>query len=615
MRHSINYLGAEAMPVTTEETSNTSEARTKHSFMPKDEIPRYDQATYDKKKRSGASYTPCGLAEFVAKQIVENIKLEKAARVRVLDPAVGDGELLLAICRALEDAGHNNIEIHGYDTDDEALGFAESRIRAVDEHINVRFEHQDFLSYVLENFCGDSGQTELFNAELADHFDVVIANPPYVRTQLLGADKAKKLAEQFSLSGRVDLYHAFILAIGSVLHEGGMLGIIVSNRFMTTKSGASVRECFALSYELLHVWDMGDTKLFDEAVLPAVIVGRRTKGAISNKNVPFTRTYKTECGKQGSTFDTVLTPLEQGYHGTVQIDGICFEITQGCLDQGKARSEVWRISTPTSEKWLRTVAEHQYCDFRSIGKIRVGVKTTADKVFIRKKWNDLPEEVQPEQEVLLPLITHKQARRWKGLSAKEQPRILYTHTLIGGKRRPIEITKYPKAANYLEAHRETLEKRKYVIDAGRQWYEIWVPHDPSAWKRPKLVFRDIAEHSTFFLDLDGSVINGDCYWMVANEKTNEDMLWLALAVANSTFILKYYDEKFHNKLYANRRRFMTQYVEQFPIPDPSSACGRDLVEKAKKAYKLVESGNEESLSTLENEIDEMVWEAFGLVKE
>ena len=38
---------------------------------------------------------------------------------------------------------------------------------------------------------------------------------------------------------------------------------------------------------------------------------------------------------------------------------------------------------------------------------------------------------------------------------------------------------------------------------------------------------------------------------------------LLLAVANSSFITKFYDIAFHNKLYAGRRRFMTQYVKKF----------------------------------------------------
>src|SRR5256885_12094823 len=50
------------------------------------------------------------------------------------------------------------------------------------------------------------------------------------------------------------------------------------------------------------------------------------------------------------------------------------------------------------------------------------------------------------------------------------------------------------SSDLLERHREALEARRYVVEAGRQWYELWVPQDPAAWEAPKLVFRDISEH-------------------------------------------------------------------------------------------------------------------------
>ena len=84
-----------------------------------------------------------------------------------------------------------------------------------------------------------------------------------------------------------------------------------------------------------------------------------------------------------------------------------------------------------------------------------------------------------------------------------------------------------------------------MIDAGRQWYEIWVPQDPAAWSRPKLVFPDISAAPVFWIDATGSVVNGDCYWLALEPGRNEDLLWLALAVGNSQFALEFYDRRFN----------------------------------------------------------------------
>ena len=88
-----------------------------------------------------------------------------------------------------------------------------------------------------------------------------------------------------------------------------------------------------------------------------------------------------------------------------------------------------------------------------------------------------------------------------------------------------------------------------------------------------------------------------------------DLLWLAAAVGNSTFIEHFYDHRFHNKLYAGRRRFITQYVERFPLPDPYSESGRAIVAKVRRIHRCLPSPEAHGL---QKELDAMVWEAFGL---
>ena len=80
-------------------------------------------------------------------------------------------------------------------------------------------------------------------------------------------------------------------------------------------------------------------------------------------------------------------------------------------------------------------------------------------------------------------------------------------------------------------------------------------HSPEQWQKRKIVFRDISEHPQFWLAKSGEVVNGDCYWFDFKDNITEEVILLILAIANSTFIEKYYDLKFNNKLYSGRRRF------------------------------------------------------------
>lgn len=564
------------------------------------ERPRY--ADVAASKAHGTTYTPKALADFVAQEVTRRAASPTDGRqIRVLDPAVGDGELLVSLLDHLDQLASRAITVHGFETDYRALLLARERLAAQFPAVPVRFEHGSFLSSVLDRFdCGEG----LFTTTDALQYDIVVANPPYVRTQVLGATQAQTLASQFGLSGRVDLYHAFVLGISRVLDDNGLAGIIVSNRFMSTKSGASVRAALAERFDVLHAWDLGDTKLFQAAVLPAVLlVQGRSK---TKRNTPFTSIYETR--REPTT--TAADPIEALTRtGVVAVpDGRRFLVRQGTLDTGDGSTGVWRVATKTADAWLAKVEHHRWCSFGDVGRVRVGVKTCADRVFVRNDWHTIDRP-----ELLRPLTTHHVAQQYRALPTSRPREILYPHETVQGRRRAVDLTQYPVSYAYLEGHRSILEQRVYVVKAGRAWYELWVPQDPGAWPKPKLVFRDIAEKPAFWLDMTGSVVNGDCYWLTVDMHVDgvgpNDILWIAAAVGNSTLMEQYYDYRFNNRLYAGRRRYATQYVSKFPLPNPVGTLGRAIVVKAKEVFETLLHCQARKAA---DELDSMVWEAFGL---
>lgn len=540
-------------------------------------------AEVSERKASGATYTPPDIAAYLSAQLLDVARpiLERDT-IKILDPAIGDGALALALVNALTHVSSAHISVSGFETNPTAAAAARVALKSTFSKASVDIKERNFLTE-------DSGR-----------FDLAIANPPYVRTQILGAEDAGHLATRFGLEGRVDLYQAFTIALIEHLVPGGALALITSNRFLTTKGAEAFRNAIHDRLRISRVWDLGDTKIFDAAVLPAMLVGWRRRGPVEENEKPlFTSVYERK-NAVGASCSSLVAALEQ--HGEVCVGERTFRVQQGHLRV--RRGEVWRISSTGLDNWLATVHSKTWRRLGEIGKIRVGVKTTADKVFTRSDWSTMGVSTP---ELLRPLITHHIADRFRARASEKQ--ILYPHLSIGGRREVADLTLYPRAAAYLETHRKTLEARKYLIDAGRKWYEIWVPQEPSLWARSKLVFRDIVEKPTFWIDSSGGVVNGDCYWMVTNDPKNEAILWLAVAVTNSTFIEAFYDHCFNNKLYAGRRRFMSQYVEEFPLPDPGTKAGKELIALAKRRY---DSADMKDQAQLERQIDTLVWTTFGI---
>lgn len=555
----------------------------------------------ESRKKEGAHYTPEVISNFISTKIISNFKLKD--NIKIVDPAIGDGELLISLIQHLHSNSIVNIEVYGFDINKKSIEIAKLRLLELFPNLKLNLLNEDFLNVCLEK-NNSLNTLNLFDNRDIPSFDLLIANPPYIRTQNLKEEQSKILSENFGLKGRLDIYQAFLIAMHSIIKPDGVAGVIVSNRFLTTKGASRFREILYDKYNIKGIWDLGDTKVFEAAVLPAVMVltPSTTKKPYP---IPFSSVYMTNENNISDKIHTVNNQVEAlKYNGIVSSKNGFLIVKNGELKFDERSSDLWRLEDDETKVWLNKVAYNTWCTFKDIGKIRVGVKTTADNVFIRSNW-DL--EVGYKPELLKPLTTHHNAGRFH-CNGTDKKHILYTHTYRNKKRKVINLDKFPLSKKYLETHKEQLSGREYLIKAKREWYEIWVPQNPNLWNDNKIIFRDISKQPMFWFDDSGSVVNGDCYWMLnENDKMPKDILWLILAIANSKFIEKFYDNKFQNKLYSNRRRYISQYVEQFPVPNPTLQESKDLISLSKQCFN---EKDQEIQNDLENKINKLVWKIF-----
>ncbi len=537
-----------------------------------------------KEKENGIVYTPPDMANYMADEMIKYGHVNAIDIIEVLDPAVGKGELLVSMINELKAHYSNQIRIVGYETDSEVCRETEKRLKSLFPDVQVCIRNEDFLKAVEDNTTGQ--------------YDFVIANPPYIRTQIMGSNRAQEIAEKLSLSGRIDIYYAFLVYTKKALKETGVSGYITSNKFLTIKSGCSVRNYILANYKIHQITDLGDTKLFSASVLPCILIF--SKGVTTDRNeVKFTSVYETTelCEKNiKGVFEAIydkgvfITPNNKKY-----------KFQQGIL-QSVETDALWNLLSDEIQEWLMRVDQKTWMRFSDLGKIRVGIKTTADNVFIGSEWTGKNAEL----EWLRPLITHRNASQI--LPNNNEPwKVLYTHTYVDGKKQVLDINEAPMTKEYLMRHYEQLAGRQYVIKAKRQWYEIWVPQNPKSWEHRKIVFRDISEEPQFWLDNSKAVVNGDCYWIDISPDIFDDVIYLALAIANSKFIKKYYDIKFNTKLYSGKRRYMTQYVEQFPIPHCDTEVAHKVIELVKN---IVAENNYKSVPGHKKALDDLVDQLF-----
>jgi len=571
----------------------------------------------DARKRHGVHYTPPELARFLADRVVQALRpgLDLVGEpIRVLDPACGDGALLAAAGARLRAAGHRGIELVGLDRDPAAVAAARRRLAATDP------EPGSGAAREAGSFVALRVRDALYG-ELAGGFHAVITNPPYVRTQLLGPATVAELARRFGLHGRVDLMHVFVALAAEQLTPGGVLGLLCSNRFLCTQAGGNVRRLLAERFRVREVYDLGDSKPFPAAVLPAVVIGTavprptatpqpthpppRFVSVYQRPEPPEPSEPSSHAGQPDPSDRRFYTDLCAGADTVTHRAGRSFAVTVGTLGVEPSPAHRWRLDSAPGTRWAERVRRATWRTFGEVTRIRVGIKTTADRVFVRDDWDRLPPDLRPEDELLLPLLTHRTVRAWRGPDTPAT-RVLYPYDRRQASRRPVLLAEYPRAQAYLERHRDRLAARDYLAKAGREWFEIWVPQRPAGWAAPKIVFPDISVDPRFSVDRSGAVVNGDCYWISSAELPGDDLGYLLVGVANSTLAVRFYDLMCANRLYSGRRRWMTQYVNLLPLPDPGSRRSAEVVRYAKKLCGTSENPDPQ----LVRQLDELVQNAF-----
>jgi N-6 DNA methylase len=218
----------------------------------------------------GAWYTPSELVDHVVSNAVGTVR--SGERVRVLDPACGDGRFLVAAARVIAAAGGMPV-LTGVDIDLTGLRAAGiprgvAKIEAIEA---------DSLAY-------DWGSRR---------FDVVVGNPPFLSQ--MAAATARDGGSRYG-GGTYANAAADFLALASrvAAGDGGRVGMVLPIALLTARDAGPIREAVAASCALRWFWS-STSMMFDAAVRTCAIglqrglgsgVGPRSVDAVSRSAGP-----------------------------------------------------------------------------------------------------------------------------------------------------------------------------------------------------------------------------------------------------------------------------------------------------------------------------------------
>jgi len=159
--------------------------------------------------------------------------------------------------------------------------------------------------------------TDFFSYPIAEKFDTIIGNPPYVRYQDIQSS-TKQLLKKELFDGRSNLYLFFIDKCIDHLNNGGELIFITPRDFLKATSSRKLNEKLYCQGSITHYYEMGDVAIFKK-VAPNCAIWRWEKGRKSRKLM----TGETFCFQNGQ--------LWFGERGTSSRLGDYFEVKVGAV--------------------------------------------------------------------------------------------------------------------------------------------------------------------------------------------------------------------------------------------------------------------------------------------
>lgn len=540
---------------------------------------------FERRKELGRFYTPDWLATVMAREVFTHHPTPLQARI--LDPACGDGALILAVVSVFASRMPTLssverlqwVEHHLYGVDIVSAPLERLRLRLA-EWIGSDVDPARVEAALNRNFvCGDalsgpvgSGPTtrstgihwaETFPEVLGQGgFDIIIANPPYRRERnfksLVDGLRSTELGAW--ATPRADLWHLFLHRSLDLLAPGGILEFLVSSYWVRSHFAARMRErmrqettCEALTF-------LGSARVF------ADVAGQHMTFRL-RKGVSQSPCLVTQC--DGMTAEQIREfldlPIRSGR-----------SITQADLWSG-ARLRVDDRKTLTAPCRLE-----QWFDVRQgIAENPPFVTRTAAQELGQPDWSGRGVFVLTDDEVRgLNLCPREQAllRPYFALTAvhrfqiSEQPthQILYLTS-----RTAPDIDELPNVRAHLLPFRTLLERRREVASGRIGWWHLHWPRQEHLFLEPRIIGLQMGVEPTFAFTTRPAFVGFSANVIVARTGTGEygrstERLSLAAlcAILNSSRARVWFEA--HAKHRGARLDLSGAILRQFPIPETLS---------------------------------------------
>ncbi len=459
-----------------------------------------------------------------------------------------------------------------------------SRIRLDELRMLIRESRVQLKSLKTGGALPFSYATHFSDAGQRGGFDVVIGNPPWIRSHNLPREIRELLHSRFTVyrragwrvgreaagagkgfASQVDAAALFIEQSIAVARNGGILSLIVPSKLWRSLAGGGVRQLIDERTCLLELHDLSHARQeFDASVYPSVILARRDDERNANPRCIAVQSHSADAVKRFA----------------IKGDSLPFDSTDG---------SPWVIVPPDVRRAFDRLRESGPILAEShFSRPLLGVKTGCNAAYLLTQ--DEADEAGIESAMLRRALRGDSIRRGRVESSDDL--ILYPHNDAG----PLARLP-PNAAMWLNRWRRELERRS-DLHATDKWWRLFRTESASS-NSHRVVWADIGRRTRVAIleKGDASVPLNTCY--VIPTSSREDAR--ALAAILSSALANAWLGIIAEPVRGGYRRFFGWTMAMLPIPRDWS-----------RALSILATVRFENAS--DDDLDSAVTEAYGCCK-
>jgi adenine-specific DNA-methyltransferase len=442
-------------------------------------------------------------------------------------------------------------------------------------------------------------------------FDVVIANPPYVK-EYVNRNAFDGLRNSSYYQGKMDLWYMFACRGIDLVRNEGVVTFIAQNNWVTSYGASKMRDKVIQDTQILNLLDFGDFKVFETAGIQTMVM--MFKKDNSQKEYAFD--YRKIINESPALND-VIDLLNKNENKNCQY-------LKPFINREKLFGKSLVFSDFKVELVLNRIAQAGNFKFDPIKEVAQGIvcpqdyvnKTSQNKlsskykigtgIFIIKNTElEAMNLSNKELYLIKPFYTTKELHKWSS-SSKNKKWVIYTDSSFKDGEK---IKKYPKI-------KEHLDKFKKVITSDNGPYGLHRARDERFFKGEKIIVaRKCKKPSFTYTDFDSYV--SATFYIIKTKRLNQKYLTGLLNSKLVAFWLKH-----RGKMQGNNYQIDKQPILEIPLIKPKEIEQKRISKIVDKILSITKDGDylnnptkQAKVHDYEKQIDRLVYKLYGLTEE